>query len=261
MNVNGNMILIDRLSFEYEKKGPEILSEVSLAIKKGAITALLGPNGSGKTTLLNIFLGWLSPKAGAVLVAGKPREEYSRRELSRLVGLVPQEESLAFEINLIEYVLLGRAPFLRLLELPGEEDRQAAMKAMDKAGLTAFRDRLVHSLSCGERQLASVARALSQDPPLLLLDEPTSHLDIGNSRRILGVLDALRREGKTIVFTTHDPNEASALADDVILINGGRILESGKAGEVLNSDRLSAAYGVEVEVRRLDGRALVFPRL
>lgn len=250
-------ISLKELSFGYTPTAPSVLRDVSLQIPSRSVTALLGPNGSGKTTLLHLLLGLLMPNAGHILLGGKPHDHYSRRELSRLMGLVPQNEHVTFDLSLLEYVLLGRAPYLSLLELPKEQDREIAFQALVTAGLDALWDRAVPTLSGGERQLATLARVLAQEPHILLLDEPTSHLDIKNRRRILQVLSELIDGGKTVILTTHDPNEAAAVADHVILLRDGKALAAGPTTQVLTSANLSATYEVDVEVTRVNGRLFV----
>ena len=253
------LLSVRDLSFSYRPGQALALNSVSLDFAAGTTTALLGPNGSGKTTLLNIILGWLVPGRGRVEVQGKPLSGHSRRELSRLIGLVPQDEHVTFELSVLEYVLLGRAPYLDFLETPGQEDRRLAAAAVGAAGLGALSNRSVAALSGGERQLVILARALAQDPTLLLLDEPMSHLDIGNTRRILKVLSGMERSGKTILFTTHDPNLAAA-ADTVVLIKEGRLLAAGPAAETLTERNLSTTYGVDVKVVTLDGQPVILTR-
>jgi iron complex transport system ATP-binding protein len=250
------ILSVNNVSFFYGPGLPNVLNAISLDIAGGTITALLGPNGSGKTTLMNLILGWLSPVSGSIEVSGKPLDAHSRRELSSRIGLVPQDEHVTFELSAVEYVLLGRAPYLDFLETPGEEDRRLAGQALEDFGLAALRDRSVSALSGGERQLVILARALVQDPWILLLDEPMSHLDIGNTRRILQVMAGLKKNGKTIVFTTHDPNIAAA-ADDVVLLRAGRLLAFGPTASTLNAENLSATYGVRVDVVILDGRPVI----
>jgi iron complex transport system ATP-binding protein len=177
--------------------------------------------------------------------------------MSRLMGLVPQDEYIPFDLSVLEYVLLGRAPYLDLLERPSSGDRQFSYVSLVTAGIASLQKRPVPSLSGGERQLTTVARALAQQPAILLLDEPTSHLDLANARRILHVLSSLKAAGKTIVLTTHDPNAAAAIADYVILLRGGRVLSSGRATETMSAENLSATYGVKVEVLHVKGRPLV----
>jgi iron complex transport system ATP-binding protein len=250
MNANGAAIAVQQVSFRYGPSCPLVLDDVSVDIPSGAITALLGPNGSGKSTLLHLLLGLLAPGSGQIRLMGRPQNEYRRREASRILGLVPQDEHVAFDLSVLEYVLLGRAPYLDLLEKPCQEDRHTA-------GIASLEWRSVPSLSGGERQLATVARALAQQPSVLLLDEPTSHLDLANARRILHVLRSLKDAGKTIVLTTHDPNAASAIADYVILLREGKVLSSGPTVDVLTAMHLSATYGVEVDVLEFQGRPLV----
>ncbi len=247
------------VSFAYAPGAPAVLTDVSLETPAGSITAVLGPNGSGKTTLLRLLLGLLQPTSGSIEVEGRPQRDYSRRTLSRRVGLVPQSEPVAFELSVLEFALLGRAPHLGLLDLPGEADRALAAAAIERVGLTPLRHRAVTTLSGGEAQLATIARALVQQSAILLSDEPTSHLDPANTRRILDVLRMLGREGRTVVFTTHDPNLAAAIADHVVLLREGRVLAAARTAEALTTELLSATYGMEVEVIELRGRPLVVP--
>ncbi len=246
------------LHFRYDgPQGREALAGLSLALTAGTITAILGPNGAGKTTLLHTMLGRLRPTAGEIRFEGRPFSAYSRRELSRRIGLVPQSEHAAFEFSVLDYVLLGRTPYLGLLEVPREEDYRAAEKALATVGIAHLRDRTVTTLSGGERQMVMVARALAQRPRLLLLDEPTAHLDLSNRGRILGLMGRLRDEGFTVVFTTHDPNIAALVADEVILIRRGRVLHSGPRDEALTADRLGETYGLPVRVVQVDGHPIV----
>jgi len=258
MMANGDIaIALQQVSFRYGPSGPLALDEVSVDIPSGAISALLGPNGSGKSTLLHLILGLLQPGTGKIHLIGRPNNEYGRRESSRILSLVPQDENVAFDIKVLEYVLLGRAPYLNLLEKPREDDRRLAYEALVTAGIASLERRSMPSLSGGERQLATVARALAQQSKILLLDEPTSHLDLANVRRILEVLRSLKEAGKTIILTTHDPNAAAAIADHVMLLRAGRILSSGPAAIVLTAANLSATYGVDVDVMEFQGRPLV----
>jgi iron complex transport system ATP-binding protein len=256
VNHPASAVKLENVSFRYGP-GPLVLDHVSVQMPARAVTALLGPNGSGKSTLLHLILGLLTPVEGKIWLLDRFQGEYGRRETSRILGLVPQDEHVAFDLSVFEYILLGRAPYLSLLERPSERDRASARKALATAGISALERRPVPSLSGGERQLATVARALAQEPAVLLLDEPTSHLDLANARRILHVLDALRKAGKTIVLTTHDPNAAAAVADHVVLLRSGKVLASGPAGTVLTSAQLSATYGVEVRVEEIRGRPWV----
>jgi iron complex transport system ATP-binding protein len=228
-----------------------------LEIPAGAVTAILGPNGSGKTTLLRLLLGVLRPGQGTIHLAGLPQPSYSRRELSRMVGLVPQDEHIPFDFSILEYVLLGRAPYLGPLAMPGRADTEAAMEALHTAGLAGMRDRPLPTLSGGERQLVAVARTLAQQPRIVLMDEPTAHLDLSNKGRLLGIMRHLVDKGTTLVLTTHDPNLASLLGGHAVLVRHGQVLDAGPAGAVLTRENLSATYGVPVQVYQLDGRRII----
>jgi iron complex transport system ATP-binding protein len=249
-------ISVNGLDFSYDRSAP-ILHNLSLEIPGATVTAVLGPNGSGKTTLLSVLVGMLIPQKGTVSIEGKCGKDYSRHARSRLIGLVPQEEYFPFGLTVLDYVLLGRAPYLGFFERPEESDRQVARDALEKTGLAALGDRLVPSLSSGERQLAMVARALAQKPQILLMDEPTSHLDLRNQLGVVRVIRALAAEGVTVVITTHDPNTAAAVASYVVLLRQGQVLAAGPAQTVITSETLSLTYDLPVEVVHLRGRPVI----
>ena len=236
------------IGYAYAPDRPPALHGVSLDIAAGSLVAILGPNGGGKTTLLLVLLGLLPPREGQLTIAGQPHAAYSRRALSRLIGLVPQHEHIPFDFALLDYVLLGRAPYLGPLEMPGKDDRAVARRALDTVGLAGLQDRAVTALSGGERQLAMIARALAQAPRILLLDEPTSHLDLANRQAVQNVLRKLADQGVTIIFTTHDPHLAAAMADHAVLIRGGSLLAAGPLETVFTAERLSATYGIALRV-------------
>lgn len=248
---------MEGIRFRYHAARTDVLHGVSLDIAARSVTAVLGPNGSGKTTILRLLLGLSTPQSGQVWLDSRPRGSYSRRQLSRRIGLVPQNEPIAFEMSVLEYVLLGRAPYLGLLELPSSADVEIAQQALFALGLEDLGQRPVSWLSGGERQLVVVARALAQEPAIFLMDEPTSHLDLANRRRILQVLAKLAARGKTVVFTTHDPNAAAAVAEEVVLLRRGHVLATGPVEQVLTMENLTRTYGVDVQVVEFEGRPLV----
>ena len=257
MTSRSAIIALHDIQFSYDGPANAVLHNLSLEIRANTVTAILGPNGSGKTTLLHLIMRMLQPQAGTIMLDNRAQGAYSRRALSRLLGLVPQEESTPFDFSVLEYVLLGRAPHLGMLETPGEKDYHAALEALETVGLLSLRERSVTSLSGGESQMATLARALVQESRILLLDEPTAHLDLGNRNRILNVMRTLADNGVTVIFTTHDPNAASAVADDVILVREGTLLAYGSTPAVLNAENLTATYDVPVEVIAVHGRPLV----
>ncbi len=247
MNAPG-AISLSGIEFRYGPGAEPVLRNLSMELPSASVTAILGPNGGGKTTLLHVLLGLLAPQAGTLLVSGRPPAAYSRRELSRIVGLVPQNEYIPFDFSVLDYALLGRAPYLGTLDQPGADDVRRARAALETAGVGYLRERPVTALSGGERQLAMIARALAQEPRILLLDEPTSHLDLANRRAVHDVLRRLADEGVTIVFSSHDPNLASSMADHVVLLRQGSVLASGAVESVLTEELLSRTYGIPVQV-------------
>lgn len=256
MSVPTILSLVD-LRFGYAKTQNTVLRGLSLDIPAGSVTAILGPNGTGKTTLLHIILGLFTPQAGTIFINGNRQASYTRRQMSRLIGLVPQSEYIPFEFSVLEFVLMGRAPYLGPFDMPSETDRQIAMRALEIIGLAHLAERPTPSLSGGERQLAMVARTLAQKPRLLLLDEPTSHLDLGNRDRILNVLKRLVTDGVTVVFTTHDPNLAAAMADYIVMMHKGAILAAGPTVTTLTSENLAKTYGIPVQVVHFEGRPFI----
>ena len=251
--MNKKMISLKNIRFFYEP-GKPVLNELSFDIQEGNITAILGPNGSGKTTLLHTILGLLDSQSGEIWIAGRKQSSYTRRELSQVLALVPQIEMVPFNFDVFEYVLLGRTPQLGFLDMPGEEDVRIVKDTLSALNLDNLKDRPVTELSGGEYQMVTLARALVQQPQILLLDEPTSHLDLGNKGRLLDILNSLAGQGVTVVFTTHDPDFAAMIADHVILLKAGAILDAGPLSQVFTSEKLSDTYNTNVEVLVVNGR-------
>jgi iron complex transport system ATP-binding protein len=247
--------------FHYNEASEPALRNLSLEIPSACVFGVLGPNGSGKTTLLYLMLGLHKPQRGAVLIDGQPHLGMPKSDSSRLMGLVPEREHVPFDFPVTDYVLLGRAPHLGLLQRPGHQDRVAAQAALEATGIAHLALRPFTSLSGGERQLATLARALAQKPRILLLDEPTSHLDLSNKDRVLRVIRALRDEGVTVVLTTHDPNGDTAVTDHVALMRGGTVVAAGPTQQVLTAQNLTTAYGLPVQVAFIQGRPVVLTPL
>ncbi len=255
--MNSSLIDIDNVSFTYSSDNNQVLRTLSLSVNKGDITAILGPNGIGKTTLLHLILGWIKADRGSISIGGKKQEDYKRREMGRLIGLVPQDEHISFEYSLLEYVLLGRTPHLHPLESPGKKDYLAAVNALKKVGLDKLSDRPVTHLSGGEKQLVLVARSLAQEPEILLMDEPMSNLDLANKIRLIEVLNSLKMEGVTILFTSHEPEVAAGISNYLILMGSENNIAHGATSEILTSESLSRIYGVPVKVADCEGKKSV----
>lgn len=251
------VLSIHQVTFGYHPHAP-VLTDASLDVPRGSVMGLLGPNGSGKTTLLHLALGWLRPDAGRVELDGRPLGAYGRQELGRRMGLVPQSENIAFDYSVLEYVLLGRAPYLPPLEMPGTADVSAALRALERVGIADLAERSMLEISGGERQLALTARSLAQQPEILLLDEPAAHLDLGNKARLVKILRSLNEQGVTILLTSHDPEMASLLCTHLVLVERGCPLTAGPLNEMLTAKNLSRLYGLPVELESLRGKKVVY---
>ena len=251
------IVSLHGLRFGYVRSAAPVLHDLDLTISAGALTAILGPNGCGKTTLLQILLGRLQPLAGEVRLAGRTLSAIPRRELSQLIGLVAQEEEVPFEFSVLDYVVLGRAPYLNWLSMPSAEDYQVAAAAIAQIGIASLQQRIVTTLSGGERQLVRLARALTQQPSILLLDEPTNHLDLSNRSHVLQMLRTLAAAGTTVIYTTHDAAAAASVAEHAILLRDGHVLDAGAVAQVFTDANLSAVYRTPIRVRQLEGQLVI----
>jgi len=254
--IDAPKLTLSNVEFCYAQ-GAAVLNSFSLDIVPASITAVLGPNGAGKTTLLNTVLGFLKPQSGAVLLDGVDISQYSRSQLSRMIGLVPQAEHIPFNFTILEYILLGRTPYMGIFSMPGEKDYQVAESVLNLLHIAHIKHRPITELSGGEQQLVLLARALAQQPKILLLDEPTTHLDLGNTVVILNALKDLARRKVTVIFTTHDPQAAIYCADQVVLMKQGHVLSAGRLQKILTSAQLSRLYGVQISVQQVAGHPVV----
>lgn len=240
------------LSFAYGRGAHErlVLADVSLDVSRGSIVGLLGPNGSGKTTLLRLMSGVLSPHGGAVRLDGQPIGRIARRDLAKRVAIVPQETRATFDFTVLEMVLMGRYPHLGPFELEGPADVEIARAALRATGTASLEDRPFATLSGGEKQRVVIAGALAQASDLLLLDEPTTALDLRYQFEILAVLKTLNAErGTTLIVSTHDLNLAAALCERVVLLKDGRVLAQGRTEDTLTADNIRALYDVDADVQ------------
>jgi iron complex transport system ATP-binding protein len=251
-------LALDRVSVV--RDGREVLQGLTLRLPPGGWLALIGPNGAGKSTALLAAAGLL-PHRGEVTVDGVDRRRLAPGELARRLAYVAQEPILPPDMPVVDYVLLGRRPHLPYLGRESRRDLAVVADVLDRLDLTLLADRRLGSLSGGERQRAVLARALAQQPRVLLLDEPTSALDLGSQQRALELLDRLRREdGLTVVTAVHDLTLAGQFADLLVLLSDGHTVASGTAAEVLTERTLSEAYGARVRVLvQPDGTLAVLP--
>jgi iron complex transport system ATP-binding protein len=232
-----------------------LLEDVTLEIAPGSFWAVLGPNGAGKTTLLRALAGLVAPDAGEVFLGERPLVARSVLERSRLLALVGHEAPPPFPWSVLELVLMGRAPHLGLRALETNADLERAAAALERVGMTRFANRRIDTLSAGERQRVMWARALCQDPQVLLLDEPTSHQDPRQALALMTLLGDLARSGRTVIAVLHDVNLAARFADHVLVLRQGKIAGAGPMSSTLGPDLLEAVY--EAPCRR-EGNTLVF---
>ena len=240
------MIRIDGVAAELG--GHEVLRDVSLSVPPGEFLGLVGPNGAGKTTLLRTVNGLVDPTRGRVAVAGEPVAGRSARDLARRVATVPQETTLGFDFSARDVVAMGRTPHQSRFAGVDEADRGAVERALERTDTTDLADRPVGELSGGERQRVLLARALAQETPVLLLDEPTASLDINHQVATLSLVRELAGEGRTAVAAIHDLDLAARFCDRLALVADGELVAGGTPREVLTADRLERAYGVRTVV-------------
>ncbi|MFW6211982.1 MAG: ABC transporter ATP-binding protein [Spirochaetota bacterium] len=229
---------------------PGVIREVSFEAGRGGVVALLGPNGAGKTTLLNVCLGWHRPADGAVWLLGDRLSSLPRGERGRRISLVPQIDYVPFEYSVLEYVLLGRAPYLSPLAAPDSRDVERAREELSRLGIAELSGKSVVATSAGERALILVARALVQEADVILMDEPSAHLDLKNKRLLIDLIHKLRDTGKSIVLTAHEPEFADAVASHIVLLAEGTVLMQGPPDAVLTGEMLSSLYETSVTVHR-----------
>lgn len=221
-----------------------IAADISLRLVAGEVFCLLGPNGCGKTSLFKTLLSLLPPLAGEVRVLGEAIAGWSRAAFARHVGYVPQAHAGLFPFSVEDIVLMGRSARIGRFAAPSRADRERAGGCLEALGVAHLRQRTYTEISGGERQLVLIARALAQEPALLVMDEPTASLDFGNQIRVLEHIAALRGQGIAVLMSTHQPEHALRVADRVALLGRGRVLASGKADEVATAASLAALYGV-----------------
>jgi ABC-type cobalamin/Fe3+-siderophores transport system ATPase subunit len=242
----GVSLRLDRASFDYP--GKPVFTYLSLEVAAGELLCLLGPNGCGKTTLLRCLGGALRPLRGSVLLDGVDLSSMAVDAIARRVGFVFQEHTPPFPFPVIEIVRMGRAPHLGFLGAPSARDTRLADDALAMVGMQHVRNKPYTQLSGGERQLVLIARTLAQQPAVVLLDEPTSHLDFHNEAVVLSIVARLAAQGLAIAMTTHRPDHALVYADRVALMRDGHFLAVGRPAEAMSEENLRALYGIDVRI-------------
>lgn len=251
------MLKLQEVRYSIEDK--EILTGISGRYEEGKIHGIVGPNGSGKSTLLkNICRIWV-PQGGSVLIDDRDIRDFSRRELSRTVTLVPQNTSVGFPVSVYDIVTMGRNPHLGRFQPLRKRDRDIIDWALNETHSQGLKHRIVNELSGGECQLVIIARALATEAPLILLDEPTSGLDIKHALTIMNLLVDLKRKGKTFIVTLHDLNLARRYCDTLSILFRGGVFFSGPPAEALSRENIKRVFDVEaIEIRSDTKSSLYF---
>ena len=255
-------VVLDARAISVRLGKSPVLREVTLSIPRGTVTAIIGPNGSGKSTLLRTLARLLRPEAGSVLLDGEAIARMSPGQVARQIATLPQSPGAVPGMTVKELVEQGRYPHTGPLRMRSDRDRAAVERALELTSCSPFRHRLVESLSGGERQRVWIALALAQEPRILLLDEPTTFLDINHQIQVLNLIASLNREhGLTVVMVLHDLNQASQHAERLVVLNGGRIVEEGPPAAVIREDVLASVFNVRahVSVSPIDGAPLCHP--
>lgn len=242
---------VDQLAFGYP--GKPVGADASFALGPGEVLCLLGANGSGKTTLFKTILGLLRPQGGAVYLDQEDIGRWPRRRLAQALGYVPQAHAAYFPFSVLETVLMGRTAHMPLFAIPSRRDVAIAEQALATLNIGHLRDAVYTRISGGERQLTLIARALAQEPRILVMDEPTASLDFGNQMLVLDQVQRLAERGIGIILSTHDPDHAFLCAQRVAMLHEGRLIRLGAPPEVITAESLKELYGVDVSVVALAG--------
>jgi iron complex transport system ATP-binding protein len=259
-DADGALIEARELSFAYSAL--PAVAEVSLALPRGAMGALIGANGSGKSTLIRLLAGLLKPDSGQVVFADAPLEDLQARERAKRIAYVPQSTATVFPFTALEVVLTGRSPYSGRFRFESSDDEQIALAALDALDAAHLSARQITELSGGERQLVTVARALAQEPELMLLDEPASALDLKHRTQLARALRRLRDErGIAVLMITHDLMLLDSVADLIFAMKSGRVVASGAPDVVLTDSVLGEIYDTPVRTMRSDGRTFVWSEL
>ncbi len=249
-------VTADRVGFSYGSN--QVISDLSFEVEEGEILGIIGMNGSGKTTLLRLIAGWLEPDDGEIRVFDRSVGNLSGSERAKTIGLLSQSVEFAFDTGVLEMVLLGRSPYLGRFEEVRPHDIEVAQWAMEMTDTWEFREKPVSSLSAGERQRILIARSIAQSTPILLLDEPTSNLDIAHQRMVMDNISWMQKEkNTTVLFVSHDVNLTCRYADRILLLGEGKRIAWGPGSEVLTRGNLRDTFGVDLVIEERAGRKII----
>lgn len=238
-------IHVKNLNFSYDQK--RILDTINLEMKSGVFSGIIGPNGSGKTTYAKLISKLLKPDHSTVFVENNDINDIKISELAKHMAMVPQASSINYDLTVYEVVLMGRTPHLKRFQRESEHDFKIVKEVMEETDTWAFKDRLIHQLSGGERQRVIIARALAQEPKILILDEPVTYLDIHHQLQVMSLIKKLSTSRKmTIIMILHDLNYALTYCDHVTLLSEGKVFKHGQPGDVVTVDHIKSVYNIDV---------------
>lgn len=249
------MIKFDNVAIAYQKN--TILENVTLNIDRGVITTFLGPNGCGKTSLMSTINRTIKPVQGSIHIDGSEISKLNTKSLAKIVATVPQFYNANFNYSVFDMILLGRSPHVDYM--PKKEDADKVEEAIEHIGIEHLRDREFNKLSGGEKQLVMIARAIAQDAEVILLDEPTSYLDLKNQLKVLSIVKEINALKKvTCIMSLHDPNHALMYSDKIVLIHNGTV-KTGNTEDMIHEKNIYDVYGVKAEVLTIKGKKYVIP--
>ncbi|MDR3599779.1 MAG: ABC transporter ATP-binding protein [Desulfosporosinus sp.] len=225
-----------------------VLKGISFTMEPGEVLCVLGPNGTGKTTLFKTILGLIKPLEGEILFNGENSIHWPRSKMAQMIGYIPQAHNTSFPFGVMDMILMGRTAHLGNFSSPTKKDRRIAEQAIDTLDISYLANRIFTELSGGEKQLVLIARALAQEPKILVMDEPTSALDFGNQLKVLSQVRQLAHQGLTIIMASHVPDHAFFYATKVMLLSQGGLFGLGKANEIITEEKLRELYGVNVKI-------------
>lgn len=254
--MNNSIIKVNNISFSYGKN--IVLSNCSFELSDNSMTALLGCNGQGKTTLMNCILNYSKISDGSIELENKNVKDLSIRQISRLVSYVPQLTEFNSTCVIRDFLVEGRTPYLSTFQIPSEKDYAIVEEEAKKLELEKLLNKRLDEISGGQKQMILILRALIQNTPFIMLDEPMSALDLNNQKKVLNLLRTLQQEGKTILFTTHNPNHALFLDCNCLVLKAGKIICNGIASDILDQNTISELYGDSINIANFEGKKICY---
>jgi iron complex transport system ATP-binding protein len=248
----GIKLCVSHAEYHYDLEKSYGFKDINFTLDQPGVISILGPNACGKTTLLKCIDGLMKLQGGSISINGKDLANLSRVEIAKAIGYVPQFHQPSFAFSVLDAVLVGRAPHIGFLDAPKKEDAQIAKQALETMGISHLANTSYIQLSGGERQMVLIARVLAQKPSLLLLDEPTSHLDFGNQIKLLATLQRLANTGLPIIMTSHFPDHAFLVSNQVVLMKQGELIDVGAPDEIITESNLADVYKIKVKIVNVD---------